>query len=325
MKVTVLDDYQRAFEATEAIKRLRRKVDVQILTERLPSDGAIAEALRGSQAIIPVRERTKFTATLLNQLSDLEYISQTGNHVYHVDMEAATRRGIVVSLAPGGNSTTELAFGLMLAVMRRIPQSDRAMRRSEWPLVLGYVLKGKTLGILGLGKIGTEVAAVARAFGMKVIAWGPTLTPERAARSEATYMPLDEVMKTADVVSIHLTLSEKSRNLLDEGRLRLMKTSAYLVNTARGAIIDEPALVKILQENKIAGAALDVFVEEPLAKNHPLLGLENVVLTPHLGWPTDSGFEGFAENAVTNILDYREGKLTRALNPEALKYRSNSN
>lgn len=325
MKVTVLDDYQRAFEATEAIKRLRRKVDVQILTERLPSDGAIAEALRGSQAIIPVRERTKFTATLLNQLSDLEYISQTGNHVYHVDMEAATRRGIVVSLAPGGNSTTELAFGLMLAVMRRIPQSDRAMRRSEWPLVLGYVLKGKTLGILGLGKIGTEVAAVARAFGMKVIAWGPTLTPERAARSEATYMPLDEVMKTADVVSIHLTLSEKSRNLLDEGRLRLMKTSAYLVNTARGAIIDEPALVKILQENKIAGAALDVFVEEPLAKNHPLLGLENVVLTPHLGWPTDSGFEGFAENAVTNILDYREGKLTRALNPEALNYRRKAN
>ena len=325
MKVTVLDDYQRAFEATEAIKRLRRKVDVQILTERLPSDGAIAEALRGSQAIIPVRERTKFTAALLNQLSDLEYISQTGNHVYHVDMEAATRRGIVVSLAPGGNSTTELAFGLMLAVMRRIPQSDRAMRRSEWPLVLGYVLKGKTLGILGLGKIGTEVAAVARAFGMKVIAWGPTLTPERAARSEATYMPLDEVMKTADVVSIHLTLSEKSRNLLDEGRLRLMKKSAYLVNTARGAIVDESALVKILQENTIAGAALDVFVEEPLAKNHPLLGLENVVLTPHLGWPTDSGFEGFAENAVTNILDYWEGKLTRALNPDALNYRRKAN
>jgi phosphoglycerate dehydrogenase-like enzyme len=325
MKVTVLDDYQRAFEATEAIKRLRRKVDVQILTERLPSEGAIAEALRGSQAIIPVRERTKFTAALLNQLSDLEYISQTGNHVYHVDMEAATRRGIVVSLAPGGNSTTELAIGLMLAVMRRIPQSDRAMRRSEWPLVLGYVLKGKTLGILGLGKIGTEVAAVARAFGMKVIAWGPTLTPERAARSEATYMPLDEVMKTADVVSIHLTLSEKSRNLLDEGRLRLMKKSAYLVNTARGAIVDEPALVKILQENTITGAALDVFVEEPLAKNHPLLGLENVVLTPHLGWPTDSGFEGFAENAVTNILDYREGKLTRALNPEALNYRRRAN
>jgi len=321
VKVTVLDDYQRAFVSTNAIRRLREKAEVQILTEKLSSDAAVAEALRGSQAIIPVRERTKLTASLLERLPGLEYISQTGNHVYHVDMEAATRRGIVVSLAPGGNSTTELAFGLMLAIMRRIPQTDAAMRRGDWPLVLGHVLKGKTLGILGLGKIGTEVATVARAFGMQVIAWGPTLTDERAARSGASFMPLEEVLKAADVVSIHLALSEQSRNLLSEARLRLMKKSAYLVNTARGAIIDETALVKILRENAIAGAALDVFVDEPLPKNHPLLELENVVLTPHLGWPTDSGFEGFANNAVANILDYMEGKLTRALNPEALQYR----
>src|SRR5262245_8611645 len=209
MKVTVLDDYQHAFDTTAAIARLRQKVDVRILTERLPSEAAVADALKGSAAIIPVRERTKFHANLLKALPDLEFISQTGNHVYHVDMDTATKLGIVVSLAPGGNSTTELAFGLMLAVMRRIPQSDRAMRHGEWPLVLGHVLKGKTIGILGLGKIGTEVAAVARAFGMKVIAWGPTLTPERAAKSEAMYMPLDDVMKSADVVSVHLTLSEK--------------------------------------------------------------------------------------------------------------------
>ena len=321
MKVTVLDDYQRAFEATEAIQRLRQKVDVRILTEKLPSESAIANALKDSTVIIPVRERTKFTASLLRALPDLEYISQTGNHVYHVDMDAATKQGIVVSLAPGGNSTTELAFGLMLAIMRRIPQSDRAMRRGEWPLVLGYVLKGKTLGILGLGKIGTEVAAIGRAFGMKIIAWGPTLTSERAAKSEATFLPLEEVLKTADVVSVHLKLSDESKNLLNEARLRLMKKSAYLVNTARGAIVDETALVKVLRDNAIAGAALDVFVEEPLPKSHPLLELDNVVLAPHLGWPTDSGFEGFAENAVTNIFDYMNGKLTRALNPEALQHR----
>jgi phosphoglycerate dehydrogenase-like enzyme len=322
VKVTVLDDYQRAFDSTDAIKRLREKAEVQILTEKLPSDAALAEALHGSQAIIPVRERTQFTAALLEQLPDLEYISQTGNHVYHVDMEAATRLGIVVSLAPGGNSTTELALGLMLAVMRHIPESDAAMRRGAWPLVLGHVLKGKTLGILGLGKIGTEVAAVALAFGMKVIAWGPTLSQERAAKSGATFMALEEVLKTADVISIHLALSEQSKNLLDEARLRLMKKSAYLVNTARGAIVDEAALVKILKAKKIAGAALDVFVQEPLPRNHPLLELDNVVLTPHLGWPTDSGFAGFAENAVTNILDYTEGKLTRALNPQALLQRA---
>jgi phosphoglycerate dehydrogenase-like enzyme len=325
MTVTVLDDYQRAFESTAAIKRLRQKVEVQILTDRLPTEEAVVAALKGAQAIIPIRERTKFTASLLQALTGLQYISQTGNHAYHVDMDAASRLGILVSLAPGGNSTTELAFGLMLAVMRRIPQSDRAMRRAEWPLVLGYVLKGKTLGILGLGKIGTEVAAIGRAFGMNIIAWGPTLTAARAAKSEATFMPLEEVLSKADVVSIHLALSNESKHLLNEARLRLMKKSAYLVNTARGAIVDETALVKILKENAIAGAALDVFVEEPLPQDHPLLELDNVVLTPHIGWPTDAGFEGFAENAVTNILDYMEGKLTRVLNPEALQHRRKPN
>lgn len=322
MKVTVLDDYQHAFGGMRAMELLRAHAEVRILTEKLPTEEAVVEALTGSQAVIPIRERTKFPAPLLQSLPGLEMISQTGNHVYHVDMEAATRAGIVVAMAPGGNSTTELAFGLMIAVMRRIPQSDQAMRRGEWPLVLGYVLKGKTLGILGLGKIGTEVAAIARAFGMNVIAWGPTLTPERASQSQATYMSLDEVLKNADVVSVHLKLSDQSQNLLDEERLRLMKKSAYLVNTARGAIVDENALVRVLQEGNIAGAALDVFAEEPLPAGHPLAKLDNVVLAPHLGWPTDSGFEGFAENAVANILDYMDGKLTRVINPEALQNRA---
>jgi D-3-phosphoglycerate dehydrogenase / 2-oxoglutarate reductase len=322
MKVTVLDDYQQALASTPALKRLRQHAEVQILTEKLPSQDALVRVLAGSSAVIPIRERTRFNAPLLKQLPDLELISQTGNHVYHVDMQAATEAGIIVAMAPGGNSTTEMAFGLMLAVMRRIPQSDQEMRRGEWPLVLGYVLKGKTLGILGLGKIGTEVAAIARAFRMNVIAWGPTLTAERAGKSQAIYMGLEEVLKNADVVSVHLKLSEQSTNLLNEERLRLMKTSAYLVNTARGAIVDEPALVKVLREGVIAGAALDVFVEEPLPPNHPLLQLSNVVLTPHLGWPTDGGFEGFAEHAVTNILDYMSGKLTRVINPEALNHRT---
>jgi phosphoglycerate dehydrogenase-like enzyme len=322
MRVTVLDDYQHAFQSTSAIKRLQQHADVQIVTEKLPSQDAIVGALAGSRAVIPIRERTKFDASLLKALSDLEFISQTGNHVYHVDMEAATAAGILVAMAPGGNSTTELAFGLMLAMMRRIPQSDAAMRRGEWPLVLGYVLKGKTLGILGLGKIGTEVAAIARAFGMKVIAWGPTLTAERASQSQATYMGLEDVLRNADVISIHLKLSDQSKNLLNEERLGLMKRTAYLVNTARGAIVDEQALVRALKEGAIAGAALDVFLEEPMPAKHPLLKLTNVVLTPHLGWPTDSGFEGFAENAITNILDYLDGKLTRVINPEALHHRA---
>ncbi len=322
MKVTVLDDYQRAFEGTEAIRRLRQNADVQILTEKLPTAEALVGALKGTQAIIPIRERTQFPASLLRSLTDLEVISQTGNHAYHVDMEAATAAGIVVAMAPGRNSAAELTFGLMLAVMRRIPQTDRAMRQGDWPLVLGYVLRDKILGILGLGKIGTEVARIGHAFGMRIIAWGPTLTPERAGRAHATYRTLEELLREADVVSVHLALSDQSKNLLDEARLRLMKRSAYLINTARGAIVDEQALVKILQEQAIAGAALDVFIEEPLPPKHPLLRLDNVVLTPHLGWPTDSGFAGFAENAVNNILDYMAGKLTRVVNPEALQNRA---
>jgi phosphoglycerate dehydrogenase-like enzyme len=322
MKVTVLDDYQRALAGTAAIERLKQKAEVRIFTEKFDSENALARALADSQAIIPIRERTKFSAALLQKLPGLELISQTGNHAYHIDIEAATRAGIVVALAPGGNSTTELAFGLMLAIMRRIPQSDAAMRRGEWPLVLGYVLKGKTLGILGLGKIGTEIAGIGRAFGMNVIAWGPTLTQERAAKSQAAFMPLDEVMRSADVISVHLKLSEQSKGLIGERRLRLMKKSAYFINTARGAIVDEPALVKVLSERAIAGAGLDVFVEEPLPPQHRLFNLDNVVLTPHLGWPTDSGFEGFAENAVANIIDYLDGKLTRALNPEAFQERN---
>lgn len=321
MKVTVLDDYQHAFEASPAIARLRQKAEVQIFTEKFASEEKLIQALKGSQAIIPLRERTKFPAPLLNALPDLDLIAQTGNHAYHIDIGAATDAGIVVTMAPAGAGVTELTIGLMIAVMRRIPQSDAAVRDGEWPLVLGHVLREKTLGILGLGRAGTEVARLALAFGMKVVAWGPTLTRERAEKSGATYMSLEEVLKTSDVVSVHLKLSDQSKGLLDERRLRLMKKTAYFINTARGAIVDENALFKVLDEKAIAGAALDVFVEEPLPKSSPLTKLDNVVLAPHLGWPTDAGFHGFAENAVENILNYMEGNLTRAVNPEALQRR----
>ena len=322
MKVTVLDDYQHAFDSSPAIARLKRKAQVEIFTEKFASEEKLIQALKGSQAIIPIRERTKFPAPLLKALPDLELIAQTGNHAYHIDMEAATDAGIVVTMAPAGAGVTELTIGLMIAVMRRIPQSDAAMRRGEWPLVLGHVLREKTLGILGLGRAGTEVARIALAFGMKVVAWGPTLTRERAEKSGATYLSLEEVLKTSDVVSVHLKLSAQSKGLLDESRLRLMKKTAYFINTARGAIVDEQALAKILREKAIAGAALDVFVEEPLPKSSPLAKLDNVVLAPHLGWLTDAGFHGFAESAVENILNYMDGNLTRAVNPEALERRT---
>ncbi len=318
MKVTVLDDYQHAFEDSPAIERLRQKTAVRIYTAKFASEEALIRAVSDSQAIIAIRERTPFSAHLLKALSDLEIIAQTGNHAYHVDIEAATEAGILVTLAPGGSGVTELTIGLMIDILRRISSSDHEMRRGGWPSVMGVVLKGKTLGILGLGKVGAEIARIAGAFGMNIIAWGPTLTAERAEKSQAMYMSLEGVLQNADVVSVHLKLSDLSRGLLNEQRLRLMKRSAYFVNTARGAIVDEEALARVLEEKAIAGAALDVFVKEPLPANSPLLKLDNVVLAPHLGWPTDDGFRGFVETAAENILNYMQGKLTRAINPEAM-------
>jgi len=268
MKVAVLDDYHRVFDADASIARLRRRISVDVFTEKITS----LEKLKDYPVLIAVRERTRFDAAFFERLPSLELIAQTGNHAYHVDVEAATRAGVLIGMASSdleamgavARSTIELTFGLMLAVMRRIPQTDQAMRRGEWPSFAGRTLAGKKLGIVGLGRIGREVAALGRAFGMEILAWGPSLTAERAARSEAKFMQLDALLEAADVVTVHLRLSDESRGLLDERRLRLMRAHAVLINTARGAIVDEKALARILEEGAIAGAGLDVFAAEPL-------------------------------------------------------------
>jgi phosphoglycerate dehydrogenase-like enzyme len=205
--------------------------------------------------------------------------------------------------------------------MRRIPQTDQAMRRGEWPSFAGRTLSGKKLGILGLGRIGREVALLAKAFGMELLAWGPTLTAERAAKSGATFMELDALLQAADIVTVQLKLSDESRGLLDERRLRLLRPHAVLINTARGAIINEVALARILAEGALAGAGLDVFAEEPLSRDSPLRRLDNVVLTSHLGWPADSTYRTMAEGMVSIIESYLDGRYDRAINPEALKHR----
>jgi len=325
MKVAVLDDYHRVFDADPAIEHLRRRVAVDVFTEKITS----LEKLKDYPVLIALRERTRFDAAFFERLPSLELIAQTGNHAYHVDMAAATRAGVLVGMnssdlqSMGGvaRSTIELTFGLMLAVMRRIPQTDRAMRRGEWPSFAGRTLSGKTLGILGLGRIGREVAVLARAFEMQVLAWGPTLTAERAARSGATFMELDALLQAADIVTVQLKLSDESRGLLDERRLRLMRPHAVLINTARGAIIDEAALARILEEGAIAGACLDVFAEEPLGRDSPLRRLDNAVLTSHLGWPADSTYRTMAEGMVSIVEAYLDGRYDKAINPEALKNR----
>src|SRR5262245_26045415 len=286
MRVAVLDDCHHVFDADPAIQRLRRRIPVDVYTDRLA-----LERLRPYPILIALRERTRFDAAFFEALPGLELISQTGNHAYHIDIAAATEAGVLVSLASSdlqamgsiARSTIELAFGLMIAVLRRIPHADAAVRRGEWPSFAGRTLAGKKLGILGLGRIGREVATLTQAFGMQVLSWGPTLPAERAARSHATFMELDALLEVADIVTVQLKLSEQSRGLLNEERLRRIGPRRVLINTARGAIVDKKALERVLAQGGLGAAGLDVFAEEPLPLTSPLRHLDNVVLTSHLG------------------------------------------
>ena len=306
VRVAVLDDIHQAYDGTEAVRRLRERAEVRIFTSSIGDPAA----LRGFDALIANRERTRFTRALLEQLPDVRIIAQTGNHAHHVDLAAASERGIIVAKASGGYSVgaAELAIGLTMAVMRRIPASDAAIRRGEWVTPMTPVLSGKVFGIVGLGRVGRHAAQLAKAFGTRVLAWSPTLTAVEAERTGVEYRTLDDLLLESDVISIHAALTSESRGLIDARRLALMKPTAYLVNTARGAIVDEGALVNALQERRIGGAALDVFDREPLRPDHPLTRLTNVVLTPHLGWPTDEGYARFAAAACDVLLAYLDGR-----------------
>lgn len=306
MRVAILDDIHRAYEGTNGVRRLRDRVDLKIFTEPFGGPSALA----GYDALIANRERTRFTRALLEQLPDLRIIAQTGNHAYHIDIAAAEERGIVIAKATGGGCTSaaELAIGLTIAVMRRIPSTDREVRRGEWPRPMTCVLRGKTLGIVGLGYVGRHVAKIAKAFEMKVLAWSPRLNTETAISVGAESCDLDNLLASSDVVSVHATLNPASRGLIDARRLGLMKPTAYLINTARGPIVNETALCSALAANRIAGAGLDVFDEEPLPVGHALTKLPNVVLTSHLGWPTDETYSQFAEAAADVLLAFLDGQ-----------------
>ena len=325
MRVAVLDDYHHVFDKDPAVKRLRERTTVDVFTEKVTS----LERLRGYEALIALRERTRFDAAFFEAVPGIELIAQTGNHAYHVDLSAATRAGVLVGMGSSNldgmsamvASTVELTFGLMLAILRRIPQSDRTVRDGGWPSVLGHTLRGKQLGILGLGRMGRQVAQIARAFGMELLAWGPTLTDARAAEVGAMRMDLDSLLDAADVVTVHLKLSDESRGLLDEQRLQRIGPRGVLVNTARGAIVDEAALVRTLTDGSLGGAALDVFIEEPLPRDSPLRKLENVVMTPHLGWPADLTYRCMAEAVVRIVEAYLDGTYDGALNPDAVSHR----
>jgi phosphoglycerate dehydrogenase-like enzyme len=306
MRIAILDDIHQAWAVTPGIRKLRERVEVEIFTDAITG----ASQLDGFDAVIANRERTRFDREFLSALKDVKLIVQTGNHANHLDFAAAKDLGIVVGKASGGYSvgTAELVIGLAIAVMRQIPQLDRQIRDGIWQVPSTPILQGKTLGIIGLGRVGSHTARLATAFGMDVIAWSPSLDAARAAKAGAGYRKLDDLMAEADVISIHVSLLPDTRGLIDARRISLMKPSAWLINTARGPIVDEVALIAALQTGRIAGAGLDVFDKEPLPAGHPLTTMPNVVLTPHIGWPTDDGYARFAESACAVVEAYLEGR-----------------
>ncbi len=322
-RIAILDDYQGAAACMPYWERLRERASVEAFRDTLTDEEQLAERVAPYEILVLIRERTRFSASLLARLPRLEVLALTGRNSGHVDVAVATERGVLVAETGGsGSAAIEHTIGLLMAVVRRIPREDRAMREGRWQTGLGVELAGKTLGILGLGRIGGRIAEFGKLLGMRVHAWGPTLTDERAAASGVTRVPLETLFRESDVVSLHLRLSEQTRGVVTADLLSLMKPTAFLVNTARGPLVDEGALVTALREGRIAGAALDVFDVEPLPRGHPLLTLENVVLSPHMGYVTREAYHHFFRQVVEGIEHYLDGRVPpRTLNPEAMAHR----
>lgn len=312
-RLLVLDDWEGQIRQSQGYLRLQQMADASVpdrpITE-LPD-----EELRDVQMVMAIRERTKFDRALFERLPNLELILQTGGHAYHIDQLEAAQRGIAVPLWRRREAceaaVRELTIGLMIAALRKLPQATRDADAGKWNGLLGATLRGRRIGVLGMGLQGRAVARLAQAFDMEVVTWarpnGSTQDVDGIPR-----LPLHELLASSDVVSVHLRLSDESRGLLSADRLRSMKQGSVLVNTARGAIVDETALVEVLRNGPLRAAGLDVYVTEPLPADSPLRTLPNVVLAPHLGWTVEEAFEEFATGAADQLFDYLAAELDPA-------------
>jgi len=315
-RVAILDDYQNVARRMADWASLPAGTDVVVFADHLKETGAVAARLADFDAVVAMRERTAFPRALLERLPRLKLLVTTGMRNASIDVGAAVERGITVCGTSGlPYPTAELTWGLILALARQIPTEDRATREGKWQTTLGLGLNGKTLGVLGLGTLGSRVARYGKAFEMEVLAWSQNLTAERAAEVGATLVGKDELLRRSDVVSIHLVLSDRSRGLVGARELGLMKRTAYLVNTSRGPIVDEAALVRALQEGTIAGAGLDVYEPEPLPLDHPFRKLPNTVITPHLGYVTEETYRVFFGHALEDVQAFLRGAPVRVLKP----------
>lgn len=321
-RVIVLDDYEGELARAPAMMRLRQLAEVQVLDRPIQPDDY--PLLKDFQVLLALRERTALDSQFFEACPNLELVLQTGGHAYHIDQAAASRQGILIALGRRVSRPTvvvpELVFSLMLGLVRQIYPLAAGMREGGWPQIIGGSLAGRTLGILGYGRLGHPVARLAEAFGMKVMAWDRTGTSPGTDPFGVVCLPLDELLAASDVISIHLRLSDESRGLLNRERLWKMRPGAILINTSRGAIVDEPALIEALREKRLGGAGLDVFVTEPLPPESELRTLPNVLLTPHVGWKVREVLHEFIEIAADQLNAWLGGRLSRSevLNPGAM-------
>ncbi len=299
-RVAILDDFEKLADTVPAFEKLKARAEVTILRERLDSPEKMERVLAGMDALLLMRERTYFSDNEYSRLPSLKFISQTGRTTRHLDLPSATRRGIAVAgtAADNGTSTKELTIGLILALMRKIPQVNRRMREESWPALAGQLLEGKTVGVLGFGRIGQEVARILKAFDARVLAYARTLTAEKAGQIGAECVPIETLLKESNVVTIHVPLNANTRGMIGDKELAMMKPGALLVNTARGAIVSETAMIRALENGHLGGVGLDVFEIEPLPMDHPLRRFDNAILLSHRGYATVEVLQERYEEAI---------------------------
>jgi phosphoglycerate dehydrogenase-like enzyme len=314
MRCAILDDYQNVALKMADWPAISKTVEIKVFNQWIPT-AQVPAALKGFEIVCAMRERTRFSKQVLEALPDLRLLISTGMRNAAIDVKAANERGVVVCGTGGsGNPTAGIAIGLMLELTRHIGYENARLKAgAPWQTTIGIDLEGKTLGVVGLGKLGTRVANIAKAFGMNVIAWSQNLTPEKCQEAGVTYASKEDLFRTADIVSIHLMLSDRSRGLIGAKDLALMKPSAYLINTARAAIVNQAALLAVLAERRIAGAGLDVFETEPLPLDSPLRAFDNVVITPHLGYASVQAYEVYFRETVEDIRAFLDGKPMRVI------------
>jgi phosphoglycerate dehydrogenase-like enzyme len=305
VQIAILDDYQNVAIESADWSPLDGRASITVFNDHVSNVEDVVQRLLPFDVVCVMRERTPLSRAVIERLPRLKLIASTGSRNASIDLEAAAERGIVV--APTGydsRSTVEMTWALILASMRHVASENASVRVGGWQRSLGNVLGGKTLGVLGLGNIGSEVARIGLAFGMKVIAWSQNLTAEKAQSCGARVVPKEALFRDADVLTIHLVLSQRTRGLVGAAELAAMKPTARLINTSRGPIVDEAALIEALRERRIAGAALDVFETEPLPADHPFRSLDNVLSTPHIGYVARDLYRTFYGDTVRNIVHW---------------------